>query len=214
MNKYEIVIFDLDGVILSTDKLHYKAWKSLADKENIYFDEEINNSLRGVNRVDSLKKILERSTKTYSNEEFNQLMDYKNNLYVESLKSLSSQDIFPGVIDTLKKLKEMHILIAIGSSSKNAKTILKQIGLIDEFDYISDGNMITRGKPFPDVFEIVSQNLKIDSSKCLVVEDAVAGLEAAKAAKMDAAGIYSASSSPLADYSLKNITDLLDIVKK
>ena len=213
MNKYKIVIFDLDGVILSTDKLHYKAWKSLADKENIYFDEEINNSLRGVNRVDSLKEILKRTTKTYTMDEFNQLMEYKNNLYVESLKDLSSKDIFPGVIDVLKKLKEQNILIAIGSSSKNAKTILKQIGLIDEFDFISDGNMIERGKPFPDVFKIVSDSLKIEPKKCLVVEDAVAGLEAAKAAKMDVAGISTASNSALADYSLKKITDLLDAVK-
>lgn len=213
MNKYKIVIFDLDGVILSTDKLHYKAWKSLADKENIYFDEEINNSLRGVNRVDSLKEILKRTTKTYTMDEFNQLMEYKNNLYVESLKDLSSKDIFPGVIDVLKKLKEQNILIAIGSSSKNAKTILKQIGLIDEFDFISDGNMIERGKPFPDVFKIVSDSLKIEPEKCLVVEDAVAGLEAAKVAKMDAAGISTASSNALADYSLKKITDLLDVVK-
>lgn len=213
MNKYKIVIFDLDGVILSTDKLHYKAWKSLADKENIYFDEEINNSLRGVNRVDSLKEILKRTTKTYTIDEFNQLMEYKNNLYVESLKDLSSKDIFPGVIDVLKKLKEQNILIAIGSSSKNAKTILKQIGLIDEFDFISDGNMIERGKPFPDVFKIVSDSLKIEPEKCLVVEDAVAGLEAAKAAKMDVAGISTASNNALADYSLKKITDLLDVVK-
>lgn len=213
MNKYKIVIFDLDGVILSTDKLHYKAWKSLADKENIYFDEEINNSLRGVNRVDSLKEILKRTTKTYTMDEFNQLMEYKNNLYVESLKDLSSKDIFPGVIDVLKKLKEQNILIAIGSSSKNAKTILKQIGLIDEFDFISDGNMIERGKPFPDVFKIVSDILKIEPEKCLVVEDAVAGLEAAKAAKMDVAGISTASNNALADYSLKKITDLLDVVK-
>lgn len=213
MNKYKIVIFDLDGVILSTDKLHYKAWKSLADKENIYFDEEINNSLRGVNRVDSLKEILKRTTKTYTMDEFNQLMEYKNNLYVESLKDLSSKDIFPGVIDVLKKLKEQNILIAIGSSSKNAKTILKQIGLIDEFDFISDGNMIERGKPFPDVFKIVSDSLKIEPEKCLVVEDAVAGLEAAKAANMDVAGISTASNNALADYSLKEITDLLDVVK-
>ena len=140
-------------------------------------------------------------------------MEYKNNLYVESLKDLSSKDIFPGVTDVLRKLKEQNILIAIGSSSKNAKTILKQIGLIDEFDFISDGNMIERGKPFPDVFKIVSDSLKIEPEKCLVVEDAVAGLQAAKAAKMDAVGISTASNSSLADYSLNKITDLLDVVK-
>lgn len=212
--KYKIVIFDLDGVILSTDQLHYKAWKSLADKENIYFDEKINNSLRGVNRVDSLKEILKRTTKTYTTEEFNNLMDYKNALYVESLKTLTENDVFEGVRETLKELKNNKILIAIGSSSKNAKNILKQINLIDEFDYISDGNMITRGKPFPDVFLNVSNHFNINPQECLVVEDATSGIKAAKAANMAAAGIKDATSSMLTDYKLNDITDLLKIVKE
>lgn len=211
--KYKIVIFDLDGVILSTDQLHYKAWKSLADKENIYFDEKINNSLRGVNRVDSLKEILKRTTKTYTTEEFNNLMDYKNALYVESLKTLTENDVFEGVRETLKELKNNKILIAIGSSSKNAKNILKQINLIDEFDYISDGNMITRGKPFPDVFLNVSNHFNINPQECLVVEDATSGIQAAKAANMAAAGIKDATTSMLTDYKLNNIKDLLKIVK-
>lgn len=212
--KYKIVIFDLDGVILSTDQLHYKAWKSLADKENIYFDEKINNSLRGVNRVDSLKEILKRTTKTYTTEEFNNLMDYKNALYVESLKTLTENDVFEGVRETLKELKNNKILIAIGSSSKNAKNILKQINLIDEFDYISDGNMITRGKPFPDVFLNVSNHFNINPQECLVVEDAISGIKAAKAANMAAAGIKDATTSMLTDYKLNNIKDLLKIVKE
>lgn len=212
--KYKIVIFDLDGVILSTDQLHYKAWKSLADKENIYFDEKINNSLRGVNRVDSLKEILKRTTKTYTTEEFNNLMDYKNALYVESLKTLTENDVFEGVRETLKELKNNKILIAIGSSSKNAKNILKQINLIDEFDYISDGNMITRGKPFPDVFLNVSNHFNINPQECLVVEDAISGIKAAKAANMAAAGIKDATTSMLTDYKLNDITDLLKIVKE
>lgn len=212
--KYKIVIFDLDGVILSTDQLHYKAWKSLADKENIYFDEKINNSLRGVNRVDSLKEILKRTTKTYTTEEFNDLMDYKNALYVESLKTLNENDVFKGVRETLKELKNNKILIAIGSSSKNAKNILKQINLIDEFDYISDGNMITRGKPFPDVFLNVSNHFNINPEECLVVEDATSGITAAKAANMAAAGIKDATTSNLTDYKLNDITDLLKIVKE
>lgn len=212
--KYKIVIFDLDGVILSTDQLHYKAWKSLADKENIYFDEKINNSLRGVNRVDSLKEILKRTTKTYTTEEFNNLMDYKNALYVESLKTLTENDVFEGVRETLKELKNNKILIAIGSSSKNAKNILKQINLIDEFDYISDGNMITRGKPFPDVFLNVSNHFNINPQECLVVEDATSGIQAAKAANMAAAGIKDATTSILTDYKLNDITDLLKIVKE
>lgn len=212
--KYKIVIFDLDGVILSTDQLHYKAWKSLADKENIYFDEKINNSLRGVNRVDSLKEILKRTTKTYTTEEFNNLMDYKNALYVESLKTLTENDVFEGVRETLKELKNNKILIAIGSSSKNAKNILKQIKLIDEFDYISDGNMITRGKPFPDVFLNVSNHFNINPEECLVVEDATSGIKAAKAANMAAVGIKDATTSNLTDYKLNDITDLLKIVKE
>ena len=140
----EAVLFDLDGVIVSTDDLHYKAWLSIAQKEGIYFDETINNKLRGVSRMESLSIILENAHKTYTQEEKELLAKEKNNLYVSSLQSLSEQDILPGVKDLLRKLKQQDYLIAIASSSKNAKRILDKIGLLHTFDAIIDGTNITK----------------------------------------------------------------------
>lgn len=209
----KIVIFDLDGVIVSTDELHYRAWKQIADQEGIYFDRSINHRLRGVNRASSLEIILERANRTYSHIEKEVLMTRKNQLYVNSLNELSEKDILPGVLDVLKELKMRNVKIAIGSSSKNAKIILEKIGLIALFDYISDGTMIKRSKPEPDVFLNVSNFFNLNPENCIVVEDAKSGIEAAKAAKMMALAVGDAINCPLADGVLHQMIDLLEFVK-
>ena len=145
-------IFDLDGVIVSTDGLHSLAWKKMADQEGIYFDEQINNRLRGVSRMASLEIVLERSTKVYTDEEKQALAIYKNDIYKELLKSLTPADILPGVADTLNELRARGYKLAIGSSSRNTPAILKYIGLEGFFDAVSDGNNITNSKPDPEVF--------------------------------------------------------------
>jgi beta-phosphoglucomutase len=187
------VIFDLDGVIVSTDKYHYKAWKAMADKEGIYFDETINNRLRGVSRMASLEIILERATKHYTDEEKVELATMKNNIYRSSLSQLTPDDILPGVMDTLNELKKMDIRLGVGSSSKNTPVILKQIGLAEYFDAVADGNQITKSKPDPEVFLLAAKLLGIAPEDCVVVEDAYAGIDAAKAGGMKAAGVGDAS---------------------
>ena len=134
------VIFDLDGVICFTDKYHYQAWKKLADKLGIYFDETINNRLRGVSRMESLEIILEKSTKSYTKEEKEDLAEQKNQMYVELLENMSPEDLSKEVKITLDDLREKGVLLAIGSSSKNAKRILKHLGMEDYFDAISFSN--------------------------------------------------------------------------
>ena len=208
------VIFDLDGVIVSTDNYHYQAWKKIADEENIYFDEEVNNRLRGVSRSDSLEIILERSERKYTEFEKTRLTEAKNTYYIKLLESLTAEAILPNVKEVLIKLKTNKIKIAIGSSSKNAKLILKQIGLIDLFDAISDGNDIKRSKPHPEVFLIAAKRLGIEPTKCAVIEDASAGIEAAKKARMYAIGIGAAKNSKLCDLSVDNIAEIIEIVKK
>jgi beta-phosphoglucomutase len=205
------VIFDLDGVIVSTDNLHYKAWKAVADSEGIYFDERINNRLRGVSRMESLEIILERASKTYGDEEKLLFAEKKNQIYVELLKSLTSANILQNVEITLKQLKNNGIKIAIGSSSKNTKLILRRIGLDNTFDAIADGNEIKRSKPFPDVFLTAAGKLGINPEYCLVVEDAEAGIKAAKAAGMTAVAIGDAVKSSEADYRLDAIDELLHL---
>ncbi|MBQ6908428.1 MAG: HAD hydrolase-like protein, partial [Clostridia bacterium] len=120
------VIFDLDGVIVSTDNCHFRAWKKMAEEEGIYFDKKINNRLRGVSRMASLDIVLERADKEYSNTEKQVFAERKNNYYKELIKELTPDDILPGAMDNLKELKENGIKIAIGSSSKNTPIILKQ----------------------------------------------------------------------------------------
>jgi beta-phosphoglucomutase len=204
---YKAVIFDLDGVIVNTDDCHYRAWKQMAEEEGIYFDREINERLRGVSRMESLSIILENSDKIYSDPEKQALALRKNQYYVELIRLLTPRDILPGVMDVLMALKQQGTKVAIGSSSKNALMILKRLKLDTVFDAVADGNDITRSKPDPEVFLVAAQKMATEPGSCLVVEDAKAGIEAAKAGGMIALGIGPAASCPQADFKAKSLSD-------
>jgi beta-phosphoglucomutase len=208
------VVFDLDGVIVSTDDYHYRAWKSMADEEGIYFDREINERLRGVSRMESLEIILEKAEKIYTDQEKNQMAERKNNLYRELLNELTPKDILPGVMKVLEELKENNIKIAIGSSSKNTPMILEKIGLNNYFDAVADGNEIRNSKPDPEVFLLAAKKLEIAPKDCLVVEDADAGVEAALGGNMKVLAVGYATSNPKADYKFKDLSlvDIKDII--
>ena len=211
--KYQNIIFDLDGVICHTDAYHYQAWKALADKLGIYFDEEINNQLRGVSRMESLNIVLRNYDGVMTDSEKTGYAEEKNNIYKELLKKMSPADLSCEVKDTLCALREKGIKLAIGSSSKNARFILERIGLGDFFDEISDGNNISKSKPDPEVFLYLAQMLGAQPKECLVVEDAVAGIQAAIAAGMDSAAIGDATKSDLPTWKLGSFSDLLKIVE-
>ena len=206
MRTIKAVIFDLDGVIVSTDEYHFQAWKRLADSLGIPFDRESNDRLRGVSRMESLEIILEKSARRYSLDEKHEMAGRKNTDYRELLKGLSPADILPGVIDIIKALKDRQVKIAIGSSSKNARAILRAVGLEDEFDVITDGNHITRSKPDPEVFTIAAMRLGVSSEECLVVEDAEAGVEAGLAAGMSVLAVGAAAGRPRATRSAENLS--------
>lgn len=203
----EAVIFDLDGVIVTTDDYHYEAWKKIADQENIYFDREINERLRGVSRMESLDIILEKSSKIYNEEEKIELATRKNDYYKNLLENLTKEDILPGILETLNFLENKKIKTAIGSSSKNTIFILNKIGLIDKFDAIVDGTMIKNSKPAPEVFLQAAEKVGIKAEKCLVVEDADAGVEAGKRAGMRVLGVGSAKNNENADYKSENMEE-------
>ena len=211
--KYEAVIFDLDGVICFTDKYHYQAWKAVADELGIYFDEEINNRLRGVSRMESFEIILERYDGVMSEEDKIAYTTKNNDIYKELLKNMSPADLSSEVKKTLDALRAKGLKLAIGSSSKNTPFILGQLGLGDYFDAISDGNNITKSKPDPEVFVKASQFVETPADKCLVVEDAKAGLEAAIGGGMDCAAIGDAVKSGLGTYNLTMFSDLLKVVE-
>ena len=198
------VIFDLDGVIVSTDDCHYRAWKKMADEEGIYFDREINNRLRGVSRMASLEIVLEKANREYSEKEKQEMAERKNNYYKELICELTPNDILTGVTEKLDELKENGIKIAIGSSSKNTPIILKQIGLDKYFDAVSDGNNITHSKPDPEVFLKAAEMLNIAPEDCMIVEDADAGIEAGKRAGMKTLALQGANG---ADFKAKNLTE-------
>lgn len=209
---YHTVIFDLDGVICHTDRYHYQAWKRIADDLGIEFNESINNRLRGVSRMDSLDIILERHKGCLTAEEKERLAGKKNELYKELLKQMTPADLSGEVRDTLDELKRRGLVLAIGSSSKNTRYILGRLGLADFFDAVSDGNNISRSKPDPEVFLKAAEYACSDPADCLVVEDAGAGVEAAKAAGMDCVAIGAAAGCGMADYSLQGFAELLRIV--
>ena len=208
------IIFDLDGVLVFTDKYHYQAWKVMADSIDTYFDEVINNRLRGVSRMASLEIILERYNKEpLSEDDKLKLAEMKNDIYKDLLKNMTESDVTNEVRDTLKELRNRGYKLSIGSSSKNAKFILNQTNLTNYFDAISDGTNITKSKPDPEVFICASNYLNLECSECCVVEDAYAGIDAAKSANMTACAIGDATSYDKADYKLETFSDLLKIFK-
>ncbi|RKX90008.1 MAG: beta-phosphoglucomutase [Spirochaetes bacterium] len=184
-----LIIFDLDGVIVSTDRFHYEAWKKLSDDNGLEFNEEVNQLLRGVSRSESLKIILEKNNRIIEAPEFNAMLEKKNRIYRDKLQDLTEADILPGVITLLEDINKNNLLTAVGSSSKNTPLILKRIGLDKSFDTVVDGNSIRKSKPDPEVFIKCAQQLKTNPGDCVVYEDAAAGIEAALAAGMVAIGV-------------------------
>ncbi|MCD8500839.1 MAG: beta-phosphoglucomutase [Bacillaceae bacterium] len=191
MSSVKACIFDLDGVIVDTAKFHYLAWRRLANELGFDFSEEDNERLKGVSRMDSLNILLEIGGKTLDDETKEELAQKKNDWYVELISDMDETEILPGVKQFLTSLKDAGIKISLGSASKNAKSILTRIGLIEMFDAIVDGTDIDKAKPDPQVFLLGAEALKLDPSECVVFEDAQSGVEAAINAGMYVIGVGS-----------------------
>lgn len=182
-------LFDLDGVIVDTAVFHFQAWRRLAQKLGGDFTEEQNEQLKGVSRVDSLKKIIEWTGATVSEEEFQTLMVEKNEWYLELVQGLGPQDALPGALNFLQTAYDQGIKIALGSASKNAPMILEKLGITPLFTAIIDGNNVVNGKPHPEVFLKGAEALGLEPSECVVFEDSIAGVQAAKTGGMSSVGI-------------------------
>ena len=201
-------IFDLDGVIVDTAKYHYLAWRKLAESIGVSFTEKENEQLKGVSRIKSLEKILEWGNKTISEDDFMKLMAIKNDDYLTYINKMDKQEILPDVERVLNLLIKKSQGIALGSASKNARTILKKVDLIHHFEAIVDGNDVIKGKPNPEVFLKAAQALKIQPNQCIVFEDSVAGIQAANSANMISIGIGEKDVLNEADYVFKDFTEL------
>jgi beta-phosphoglucomutase len=182
-------IFDLDGVIVDTAKYHYLAWKNLANQLGFDFTKEQNELFKGVSRKRCLEILLEIGNREATQEEFDTWMVEKNVDYLKYIENMDASEILPDVPRVLEFLKENNIPIALGSASKNAQPILEKVGLLHYFDAIVDGNNVTKAKPNPEVFLLAAKQLNVLPEECVVFEDAVAGVQAANAAKMMSIGI-------------------------
>lgn len=203
------IIFDLDGVLLSTDEMHYEAWKSVADELGIPFDHSVNNRLRGVSRMESLEIILEKSTRDFSQEEKEELATRKNDRYRTLLGSLTPDAVAPEVRETLSVLKARGLKLAVGSSSKNTKYILQLTDLAYFFDAVSDGTNIIHSKPDPEVFLKAADFIGLKPEECFVVEDAVAGIDAAIAGGFTSIGIGDAAVYEKTNMAIQSLQELL-----
>lgn len=214
MSLLKACIFDLDGVIVDTVPAHYTAWKAMADEVGVHFDEKENENLKGVSRTDSMKHILSLGNIEKTDEEIDAYTARKNDIYVDIISSMTPVDILPGVVKFIDALKAEGIGIAIGSASKNTPTILKCVGLDKVFKVIVDGNQITKSKPDPEVFLKGAEQLGFAPEDCVVLEDAISGVKAAKAGGMKCIGVGNPEVLKAADVVVSDLTRVdIDFLK-
>ncbi len=201
------IIFDLDGVLVSTDEYHYQSWKRLCDEEGFnFFDHNFNHKFRGVARLKCVEILLTAAGKPYTNELVQEIAERKNRYFNELLENVTEKELLPGALETLQELKRRNIKTAVASNSKNATPIIKKVNIGQYLDAIVDGYDIKNNKPHPEPFLLAAQRLNVEPQYCLVVEDAVAGVIAAQAAGMKVLGIGEPHYLPNAPKLVKNLS--------
>ena len=218
MMKIKACLFDLDGVIVDTAKYHFLAWKTLADELGISFTEENNEMLKGVSRMQSLEIILNLGKRTLTDQEKLLFADKKNQVYLDYIYRMQADELLPGAKEFIEEIKQNGMSMALGSASKNAPLILQQLKIENLFDAVVDGNEVMEAKPDPEVFLKGAKALKTDPRNCVVFEDAMAGVEAAKNAGMFCIGIGDPTTLSQADhvipgfqgFGLRSLTNLFE----
>jgi beta-phosphoglucomutase len=210
-------IFDLDGVITDTAEYHYHGWKRLADEEGIPFTRDDNEHLRGVSRRESLMLILKE--RVYPEEKIQEMMERKNNYYLDFIKEISPRDLLPGAKELLEEIRSAGLKNALGSASKNAGDVIERLGIRGLFDAMADGYSVERQKPAPDLFLHAAELLNLPPAECVVVEDAAAGIEAARAGGFKSIGLGPHERVGQADVIFPNLagvhlTDLLNALSR
>ncbi len=199
-------IFDLDGVVTSTDSYHYLAWKHLAEEQSWDFDEVLNERLRGVSRRDSLLIITEHNGVVLSDEEIQDLTERKNSYYRELLEKLTPADLLPGFNDLARTLRSRKIGIGIASASENAPFILKKLEVEHLIDALVPASEVSVGKPDPEIFLRCADLLGVSHLSCVAFEDAAVGIEAIHAAGMRSIGIGEAARP--CDIAVKDLSEI------
>lgn len=205
------IIFDLDGVLVSTDELHYRAWKALAGRLGVPFDRAKNDRCRGISRMASLDIVLEDAPTAYTQAEREAFAAEKNETYRAMLASLTPADTLEGVLPTLAELRRRGYRLALASVSKNAPLILERTGLDRYLDAVADGNCITRSKPDPEVFLKAAEKLGMACESCAAMDDALAGIDAGRAAGMLTIGFGDSAKNKAGDLNLERFDELLGL---
>ncbi len=199
-NRIDAVLFDLDGVLVFTDKYHYRSWKMLAERMGWQFDESLNHRLRGIPRRASLQVVLDFNRVQADSAQKSQYAGMKNEFYLQMLRSeLDRSDMYPGVLEFLETLRARGVSLALCSSSKNARTVLDRLDLNGYFQAVVAGDEVKAAKPAPEIFLLGASKLGVDPGRCLVFEDAGSGIRAAQAAGMNVIGVGDPHSAPGAE---------------
>ena len=206
-------IFDLDGVLTDTAEYHFRGWKRLADELGIPFTRDDNEALRGIPRRESLLLILKE--REFSEDQILEMMERKNQYYLEFIRGITPRDVLPGARELLQEIRAVGLKSALGSASKNAVDVTRRLGIADLLDAVADGHSVERQKPAPDLFLHAASLLELSPSECVVVEDAAAGIEAARAGGFLSIGVGPRERLKEADLVLPNLQgvhlkDLLD----
>jgi len=205
------VLFDLDGVITDTAKLHFNAWSKLAQDElGVTLQKSFENDLKGISRTDSINRILKyaKLTNKFNHKQIETLLNKKNEYYTTEANKLTKNDIFPGITNLLNELKSAGILLSIASASRNAPAVLKKIGLLNMFDAIADPQNVKHGKPAPDIFIEAAHQIGLNPEECVGLEDAPAGVQSIKSAHAIAIGIGNNAELSAADKVIPSTNNL------
>ena len=204
------LIFDLDGVLTDTAKYHYLAWKKLADELGYYFDEDINELLKGVSRINSFEIILDKNNATdkYTPDKKEILANKKNDYYKEMIEQLTPDDILAGIVPFINAARKNGSKCAVASISKNAPRVLELLKISHLFDYIADAALVKKPKPDPEIFLTCAEALGFKPSECIGIEDAQAGIESINSAGMMSVGVNVAVTSVAPDYHIKSTAEL------
>ncbi|MFC6635446.1 beta-phosphoglucomutase [Microbulbifer taiwanensis] len=203
---FRAAIFDLDGVIADTARLHLQAWRQLAEELKLPWGDNMEESLKGLERMASLETILGERSADFSDREKVALASRKNDCYRELIRNLTADDLLPGAGELLACLRGRRIPIGLASASKNAPAVLQALGIADCFTFIADPAKAAP-KPAPDIFLAAAWGLAVDPARCLAFEDAAAGVTAIQAAGIKAVGVGDRNALREADYLLDSLVE-------
>ncbi|MCQ2606960.1 MAG: beta-phosphoglucomutase [Bacteroidales bacterium] len=209
MAEIKACIFDMDGVLVSTEIYHFKAWQRLTETLGFTIDEKFNENLKGVSRSVCIDLILKHGGLQKTQEEKDALAAQKNKWFLEYVQTeITPKNVYPGVINFLESIRKAGYKTAIGSASKNAPLLVEKLGIQSYFDAIVDGNMITKAKPNPEVFLKGAELIGVKPENCVVFEDAISGVEAAKNGGMYCVGVGSPQTLTKANFCINSFTEM------